>query len=211
MSWLRKRTVAIAISAIISIVSIIVMIIRQDDQISSTIPPVVPPAVAEIPPPVSPPTATTPPAPVQNETSPPLPEVPLSEGMLTLGSTFEFEDLLITLGTEIGWSTIDRSWHDLHGQEVFYIPITLTNLYNATNRLQTNRISPFGPDGLRLDDVGGLVDNDVSDWTNEMRSGATLHSNMHILYNGSGQYVLEFQSWQGGSRSLTEVFIDVRR
>jgi len=207
MSWLRKRTVAVIISAVISILSIIVMIVRDDEQVPSTVPPAAPPAATEVPP-----TTTTPPAPVQNDTPPPPPEVPLSAGTLTLGSTFEFDNMRITFGEAIGWTTINRTWHELYGYEAFYIPIAVTNLYNTTRRLSTYRIRLFGPDGLRLDEIGTLFDNDISDWGNDMRSGATLHSYMHILYNGNGQYVLEFDPpWHSDDRSVIEVFIDVRR
>ena len=196
MNWLRKRPVAIGISAVISLISLFVMLVINEEE----------EPVYEAWPIIS---TTEGPAEARSATPPPMHSIPVSEGDLTFGSTFEFSNLLITFGDRVGWTAVDVEWSNLYGQTVFYVPVTVTNLYTSTQRLPSYRIRKFGPDGLRVEDVGYLFDDDVSHWNSEMRPGATLHSYMHILYNGSGQYVLEFDPAWWDDTGPIEVFFDV--
>ena len=121
-------------------------------------------------------------------------EVPVEDGSLTLGSTFEFDDLEITIGTDITWLEVDNEFSDNHGETVFRLPITVTNLSDETNGFNMFFMTRFGSNGTQLDSISAFFDNDI-DWAGEMRSGATMEAYMHILYDGDGEYALEFNDW----------------
>ncbi len=115
-----------------------------------------------------------------------------NDDILTLGSTFEFDNLEITLGGDINWTTIDNEFADHAGADVFYIPITVTNLSDETHGLNMFAVRQFGSQGTQLDSISTwFMENDI-DFAGEMRSGATQEAYMHILYDGDGEYVLEF-------------------
>ena len=210
MTWLRKRPVAIGISTAIVIISFIIMIVRdeeinnnntqvhdgftvtvtqQEDYVTYTI------------------TITDEDSPYLPLTRPPVDPLPRPEGYLPLGSTFDFDNLRITLGDMIGWTYVDTYWSSLHRQPVFYIPISITNNHTSSHRLDGWRVIMFGPDGLRLDEVDFYFDNNAVGGRNDMRPGATFHSYLHILYDGDGEYVIEFSDWN----DTIEVIFQVQR
>ena len=198
MNWLRKRPVAISISAVIVIISFIIMTVRDEGINNVVYLPVELYQYLEdtgiyVEVPVAPRPAVDP--------------LPRTDGYLQLGSTFDFDNLRITLGDTVRWTDVDASWSDLNRQTVFYIPISVTNNYSSSHRLHGWLVTMFGPDGLRLDEVEWYFDNDVLNGRNDMRPGATLHSYLHILYDGDGEYVIEFSDWD----YTIEVIFQVRR
>ena len=126
---------------------------------------------------------------------------------LTLGSTFEFDDLEITIHDQFGWTTLENQFSDLDGSDVFYLPITVTNLHDETHGLNMFTYRFFGSNGLQLDNVSAFFDNDIA-WAGDMRSGATLESYIYFLYDGDGEYVVEFFQLFGAT---TEVVFQVQR
>jgi len=201
MTWFRKRPVALTISAIIVIIAFIIMTVRDEGINNASV--TQPVEVIEYTITVTE-GAYTEATPATREAVDPLPR---TDGYLPLGSTFDFDNLRITLGNTIGWTDVDASWSDLNRETVFYIPITVTNNYSSSHRLQGWLVTMFGPDGLRLDEVDWYFDNDVLNGRNDMRPGATLHSYLHILYDGDGEYVIEFSDWD----ETVEIIFQVRR
>ena len=130
-----------------------------------------------------------------------------SDGVVTLGSSFYFDNMYVEIGTEIGWTTVNRQWSDRHGLQAFYIPVTVTNMHNVSHRLSSFRVTFFGPDGLRLDEMSFYFDSDIFNGRNDMRPGATMHSYIHILYDGEGEYVIEFSE----RNNLVEVIFNLQR
>jgi len=186
MNWLRKRPVALTISAIIVVISFAIMAIRDEginnaDVIDYTI------TVTQA-------TDDTYVEAVQ-EARQAVDPLPRPEGYLSLGSTFDFDNIRVTLGETIGWTDINVSWSDNDGKDVFSIPITVTNIYSSSHRLHRWMVTMFGPDGLRLDEVDSYFNNDIFNGRNDMRPNATMHSYIHILYDGDGEYVIEFSDW----------------
>ncbi|MCL2438865.1 MAG: hypothetical protein FWC99_07345, partial [Coriobacteriia bacterium] len=105
---------------------------------------------------------------------------------------FEFDDFEITFGTAIRWITIDASFSDHHGAEVFQVPITVTNIGDETDGLNMFSFTQFSPDGNSQDFFSlFLVDDDVTT-AGSIRPGGTQESYMSFLYEGNGDYVVEF-------------------
>ena len=206
MDVLKKRPVAIGISIVLVLIALLWGINNRDPEngLSGSVIQTVTPTPSPDPTPTPGGTATPVPSPTPARTTTPLPE-----GALALGATFELDDFIIALGDTIGWTTVDRDWSDFYGRDVFYLPITLTNLSAETRAAHSLFVRAFGPNGLELDRIGWDFQNDLFS-AGHMRPGAILESYMHILYEGEGEYVLEFVNWDWQSDDI-EVIFQVQR
>lgn len=130
---------------------------------------------------------------------------------LTFGSTFEFDDLEITIGTEIGWTAVDNQFSDHNGADVIALPITIKNLKDETHGLNMFYYDFYGSNGTKLDSVSSyFMDEEVgfAAGADSLRSGATEEAKMFILYDGDGDYYIEFSTMLG---SPTEVKLPIAK
>jgi|GEM_PF-3020482 len=123
-----------------------------------------------------------------------------------------FDGWGITIHDEIAWTVFADQTSAFNGHAVFYLPISITNLGEQSRRFSGVSHRTYGPDGLRLSDVFRSFRRDVvhAD-TVEMRPGATVAHYVHVLYNGDGEYVIEFYPNQNGSRELVEFVFQVQK
>ena len=132
------------------------------------------------------------------------------EGVYGLGDTFEFGGssglVELTFGTDITFTTIENQFSDLNGEYVIVLPVTMTNIDDETGSLNMFDISLFGSNGVSLDSVDLYFMDDNILWGSDLRSGATLDSYLHILYDGDGEYVIEFAAGLGFGDSAELVF-----
>lgn len=112
----------------------------------------------------------------------------------TFGSSFEFDDLEITLGSNFSMITLDNQLSDLDGNNVIKLPIKVKNLSDETHGLNMFYFKFYGSKGTELDSVSAYFDDDVS-WSGEMRPDSELETNMHILYDGDGDYYIELDNY----------------
>ena len=120
----------------------------------------------------------------------------------TLGDTIVFDNLEITLGSSLVGMRLDNgSFDSFHGRQIFAVQMTIKNLKNESHRLDSGFITQFGPRGTELE----LDQQYLSRWLNDnisdigsMRTGVTQTGYLHFLYDGDGEYVMEF------SRTLVE-------
>ncbi len=112
----------------------------------------------------------------------------------TFGDTFTFDNLEVTIGTELYWSSVQNRFSDLNGAEVLELPITVKNLGSETHQLNPFYITMFGSKGTELDSVSTYFDNDVLS-AGDMRTGAQTDTFLHIVYDGDGDYFLEFDNY----------------
>jgi len=117
---------------------------------------------------------------------------PVTTGAISFGDTFEFDNLEIVFGTAVRWATIDASWSDHHGAEIFQVPITVTNIGNETASLNMFSFTQFAPDGNSQDFVSFLLVDDDITTAGSMRPGGTQNAYMTFLFEGDGEYVVEF-------------------
>lgn len=110
---------------------------------------------------------------------------------LTFGDTFTFDDLEITISDQINWVKLENQFSEKNGADVIEIPVTIKNLKDQTHGLNSFYYNFYGPDGNKLDSVFSYFDNDVFS-AGDMRSGATQNTFFHLLYNGDGDYYIEF-------------------
>ena len=121
--------------------------------------------------------------------------------------TVIFDDLEITFKNTSTWSKVNNQFSDKNGKDVFQIPITIKNLKNETHGLSSFRYTQYGPNGLKLDNVGYYFGGDVVS-AGDMRSGATQETFMTFLYDGDGEYVVEFSKFMG---STTEIKFSIKK
>jgi hypothetical protein len=122
--------------------------------------------------------------------------VPVIQTEFSLGEMFEFEGLEITFEDDISWGVIDTGRSDLDGEHYFFLPITVTNTSEESRRFPWN-VTTFDPNGREINQrINSLVENNDITRLGGIRTGATAESYFHILFNGSGEYVIEFDSWR---------------
>ena len=120
--------------------------------------------------------------------------IPEIQTEFSLGETFEFDDLEITIFDDFSWGVISNSWSDLYGEEYFYLPVTVTNIGDSTNSFPWN-FTIFGPDGVELANVARGVEGDDISRSGDIRPDVTLEGYIHVLFDGNGEYVIEFSRW----------------
>lgn len=146
--------------------------------------------------PIPEPTPESSPEPKLEETPESAPEFTPELSELTYGDTFEFDGLEITFGTDIKSATLVNQFSDLDGSDVIVVPMTIKNTSNETHGLNMFYYSIYGSSGTSAKDVSAYFDNDVA-YAGDMRSGASLETYMHILYDGDGDYYVEFSQFFG--------------
>ena len=120
---------------------------------------------------------------------------------------FEFQGFEIEFGSDISWTTLSFPGHDLHRSAIFSIPVTVTRLDQDADQsgfLQAQ----FGPNGIELEPVGWLKDDDINLWslsnneesfrTNLSRLSVDEHitGNLYFLFIGDGLYAVELNDWR---------------
>ena len=106
----------------------------------------------------------------------------------TLGDTFKVDNLEITLGKEIKFSSVDNQFSEHHKKPALGIPITVKNLGNETDSLYSYTF--YGSEGTQLDSIGYYFDDSISD-AGKLRPGASYSKYIYCLYDGDGHYALE--------------------
>jgi len=124
---------------------------------------------------------------------------------LGLGSTFEFDGssglIEIHFGTDITWKTIDNEYSDNNGATIFGIPMTVTNKSDETGGLNPFDFTVFGSKGTTLDSVGSEFDDNIT-WMGDLRPGASQSGVLYILYDGDGEYAIEFGTFSGSKQEV---------
>jgi len=122
--------------------------------------------------------------------------VPIVQTEFSLGEMFEFEGLEITFEDDISWGIIDSRWSDLDGEYYFLLPVTVANISDSSTSFPWN-VTTFDPNGREINDnIISLVENNDITRSGDIRTKATIESYFHILFNGSGEYVIELDSWR---------------
>lgn len=114
--------------------------------------------------------------------------------LVGLGETFTFDDLEITLGNDISFTTINNEFSEDNGKAVVRIPITVKNLKSETHSLNMFYFKAFGANGTELGDESAYFDDSV-DFAGELRSGSSYTKYLYYLYDADGKYAIEFDDW----------------
>lgn len=112
----------------------------------------------------------------------------------TLGSSFEFDDLTVTIGDSYSFTTINNEYSDYYKKTIIRLPVTVKNNKDENHQLNMFFYKFFGSQGTQLDDVSAYFDDEVG-WAGEMRSGASYSKAFYILYDGDGTYSIDFDNF----------------
>jgi DNA-directed RNA polymerase subunit RPC12/RpoP len=112
----------------------------------------------------------------------------------TVGDTFEFNDFEITLFEGITWTSVQNNYNENYGKPVARIPARITNNSGETRRLSTGSVKYFGVDGTSITDVTWFFRDDSVLYT-DLRGGAVFDGAFYILFDGNGDYFIEFSNW----------------
>ena len=120
------------------------------------------------------------------------------DSSLGLGSTFEYDDMTVTIGDSYKTTTLDNEFSDKNGATVIELPITVTNNGKKSNSLNMFLMKQYGPKGVELDNISSyFMNEDDASWSGDLRPGATDTVTMHMLYDGDGTYAIEFEQVWG--------------
>ena len=119
------------------------------------------------------------------------PEQAPADNRLTYGSTFDFDGKSITIGEEYFTTSIDNQFSDHSGETVIGLPVSITSTGDETSSLNMYSVKEYGSAGTELDPVYYYFDDDVR-MAGNVRPGATQEGTLYFLYDGNGDYYLEF-------------------
>ncbi len=101
----------------------------------------------------------------------------------TLGDTFEYKDIKISLGN----SYETTSW--VRGKAIL-IPVTFKNISSSTKELGIV-LTGFGPNGAEIGMVNGGLKSSSS--TTKLKSGGTLSDYIYFVAEESGEHTIEIK------------------
>jgi len=140
-------------------------------------------------------------------------DTPAQDENLTLGSTFEFDGLEITLSNRVGYTRVRDRWSDNDGEYVFYIPVTVTNISDGSNGLDPWGITVFSPAGTSIDFVPSwysqFEDTNIFSVGN-VQPNVTKEGNIYIYYGGDGEYIIEFEGFVIDDDSFEMINVEVK-
>jgi len=125
----------------------------------------------------------------------------------TFGDLIEFDDLEIVFWNDIEWTIVSNQFSDKDGMDVFLVSMTIKNTKEETHGLNMFYYTRYGSQGTKLDDVGTFFDGEVG-LVGNMRSGASQETFMAFLYDGDGDYHVEFSTMFG---DVIEVVIPINK
>lgn len=118
----------------------------------------------------------------------------MEEGKANTG-TITFDDLEITIGTKREFTTLDNRYSEHDGKTVVKIPVKLKNLKDETHGLNMFKYKFYNPKGNEVRSVDSYFDNNLS-YSGDMRSGAEINTYIYLLYEGNGDYFMEFNDYK---------------
>lgn len=117
-----------------------------------------------------------------------------TEPEIVVNKPFVFDDLEITISSDISFDKVDNRYSDHNGQDVVKVPITVKNLKNETHNLNMFYYDVYGSLGTEIETVGSYFDEDINT-AGGLRNGASYTKYMYFLYDGDGDYYIEFDDW----------------
>jgi len=110
---------------------------------------------------------------------------------LDILDTLQFADFEIIFFDDISFEIIRNTFSDVQGQVMFYLPVNVTNTSHRTSMVPGYQV--LNPMGFGLDDIYFGRDTLSSPVT--LRPDATWQTYLHVLFEGEGEYVIEFSQF----------------
>lgn len=109
--------------------------------------------------------------------------------------TFEFDDFEISINNNYSFVKVKNRYSEYNGKTVVKIPITVKNIADETSGLNMFDYKLYGSNGTELRNVAAYFDNSI-DYAGDLRPGASYTKYLYYVYDGDGEYALEFNSYK---------------
>ena len=129
-----------------------------------------------------------------------------SKKELSYGDTFTFDDLEITFEPSYEFVTIENEFNDNFGKDVIKFPFTIKNIKDESHGLNFIYCKAYNPAGTSANTAELYFDDSFFNAGN-MRSGAIQNTFYYIIYEGDGDYFVEFNDFL----SKTEIKLPVTK
>ena len=112
-------------------------------------------------------------------------------------NTIEFDDLEIVFHPDdIGYTRVRSAFSDHDGAYAFYIPLTVTNIGTSGNSLHEWSITLYSPEGRAIDLLWSWYFEETNIFAQgNILQNVTKEGHLYVLYNGDGEYVIEFDNF----------------
>jgi YbbR domain-containing protein len=122
-----------------------------------------------------------------------------SDKQSELNKTIKFDNFEITISPNV-------EIFEHRGKDTIKIPISVKNIKSETHTLYSFLIACFDPNGVETENVSLFLDDRVK--SDKIRGGATANYSLYFLYNGDGDYFIEFG---GHGRNKVDVKIPITK
>ncbi len=112
-----------------------------------------------------------------------------------LNEVFVFDDLEITLGSDISFTKLKNRYSENNGKDVVKMPITVKNIKNETHGLNMFYYNIYGSQGTEVDNVASYFDEDSIEYAGDLRPGSSYTKYLYFIYDGDGNYAIEFNNF----------------
>ena len=112
----------------------------------------------------------------------------------TLGDTFTFDGLELTLDSNYSFTTIKNRYSEHNGKSVIKLGVNVKNVSSEKHKLNMFYYDVFGSQGVELASVSAYFDNAI-DYAGELKPSASYKSNFYFLYDGDGKYSIDFDNY----------------
>jgi hypothetical protein len=102
-----------------------------------------------------------------------------------------FAGFEITFSDNTEWTVLNYNAHALNGADVIAVPVTVTNRTRETDAFSSVFMTVISPNGEKLSNINGMFRNSVH--TPDLRPGATYNGVTYVLYDGDGEYTIQFK------------------
>lgn len=111
-----------------------------------------------------------------------------------LGDTIIFDGLELTFDSTYSFATLDNMFSEYDGRLVIQLGVNVKNISTDKNSLNLFFYTLFGSKGIQLDRVSSYFDNNI-DFAGELKPGASYKTFFYILYDGDGNYSIDFDNY----------------
>src|SRR5690554_1745955 len=121
-------------------------------------------------------------------------DIDTDDKVYTLGETFIFDNLEITLSSDYTFVKMQNPFDEYHGKNIFRIPITVKNLDEEINALNMFYYDVYGPNGTQIDIFNFYSDDNIGSAGSLLKDGSYTKY-MYFVYEGNGDYQFIFDNW----------------
>ena len=111
------------------------------------------------------------------------------------GLTVTFDNLEITFGDSVNWTTLSNQFSDYDGEEIIELPIHVKNVGEENNMLNVFYVKVFGSSGTEIDELGTYFEDTGVFYGGELRPDAEQDLALYFPYDGDGTYYVNLDNW----------------